>query len=474
MSTGTEKFFNSLRTRQMKYGGYASLVTLGVIAVLILINLVFTRFSPQADLTDNKRFSLSDETLQVIGSIKSPVVIYGLWRPGEENREVAEVLDLYLARSGMIRMDLVDPDRNPGFVARYDKNNEGIDRGSVLVEGEKGFKIISSDDMYDTGVAIEKRLTAALLFAGSGETPVIYEISGHGEPALDELGLKAAIERENYALRALNLLQSEIPADTSALILNCPRTDLSGDETEKILGYLGKGGRLLMVMDIMTRELTNLNDMLSSYGIQYDYGIVMEGDARRRAGDNPFFIIPGMGDHPIVGPLAEKQLPVIFPNSIGLSELDAKRRTIKAAPFLSASEQSFLRRDLNNSNPAGGSGDDPGPVTVAMAVEDPEYPGTGEGQARIVALGSGSLGYSQRGALNFYQQSPGNMDLFLNSLTWLEDRPETLSVRSKSLYLLPMRMNGFLFVVFGLLFVILIPLGFFIAGLVVWLRRRHL
>jgi ABC-type uncharacterized transport system involved in gliding motility auxiliary subunit len=468
----------------MKYGGYASLVTLGVIAALILINLVFTRISPQLDLTENKRFSLSGQTLQIIEAIKSPVTIYGLWRPGEENREVMEVLDLYLARSGMIRMDLVDPDRNPGFVARYDKNSQAIARGSVLVEGEKGFRIISPFDMYDidysggggsiTGVAVEKRLSSALLFAGSGETPVIYEISGHGEPALENLNLKDAVEKENYALMPLNLLQSEIPADASALILNCPRTDLSGGEAEKILAYLEGGGRLLVLMDIMTKELSGLNDMLFSYGIQYDYGMVMETNPRYRIGDNPFFILPGMADHPIVSPLVEKQTPVIFPNSIGLSELAAKRRTIKVSPFLSASAQSFLRRDLNNSNPAGDSGDDPGPITVALAVEDPEYPGANENQARIVALGSGSLGYSQMGSLNFYQQSPGNLDLFLNSLTWLEDRPETLSVRSKSLYLLPMRMNGFLLVILGLLFVVLIPLGFFIAGLVVWLRRRHL
>jgi hypothetical protein len=181
-----------------------------------------------------------------------------------------------------------------------------------------------------------------------------------------------------------------------------------------------------------------------------------------------------MADHPIVSPLAEKQTPVIFPNAIGLSELEAKRRTLKISPFLVASERSFFRRDLNNSDPAGSSGDEPGPITVALAVEDPEYPGPEEVQARIVALSSGSLAYSQLGSLNFYQQSPGNLDLFLNSLTWLEERPETLSVRSKSLYLLPLRMNGFLLIIFCVLFVVLIPLGFFIAGLVVWLRRRHL
>jgi ABC-type uncharacterized transport system involved in gliding motility auxiliary subunit len=62
----------------------------------------------------------------------------------------------------------------------------------------------------------------------------------------------------------------------------------------------------------------------------------------------------------------------------------------------------------------------------------------------------------------------------MNSLTWLEDKPENLSVRSKSFFILPMRLNGFQLVIFGLLFVIIIPLAFFVGGLVTWLKRRHL
>jgi hypothetical protein len=62
----------------------------------------------------------------------------------------------------------------------------------------------------------------------------------------------------------------------------------------------------------------------------------------------------------------------------------------------------------------------------------------------------------------------------MNSLTWLEDRPENISVRSKSLFVLPMRLNALHIIVFGLLFVIVIPLALFVGGLVIWLKRRHL
>jgi ABC-type uncharacterized transport system involved in gliding motility auxiliary subunit len=109
-------------------------------------------------------------------------------------------------------------------------------------------------------------------------------------------------------------------------------------------------------------------------------------------------------------------------------------------------------------------------MNAAAAVIDPEYLQGGEAQTRIVAIASGAL----LEPIIAYQQIPGNLDFFMNSLTWLEDRPEALSVRSKSLFILPMQINGLQILIFGLVFVFLIPLAFFVSGFVTWLRRRHL
>ncbi|MDR2101837.1 MAG: GldG family protein, partial [Treponema sp.] len=249
---GKIKFFESLHTRYIKYGGYAALVTIAVIAGLILINLIFQQISPQFDLTKNKFFSLSDESIKVIESIESPVIIYGLWEPGRENTQIKEVVDLYIARNRNIHLEIVDPDKNPGLLTKFDKNNEGLPSGAIIVEGPKGFKVLSLYDMYDisyanpqspqiTGNAIERRITSALLYAGSGETPAVYEISGHNEIPLSDLRMQDLIERENFSLKQLNLILSDIPADASVLVLNSPRSDFSPGETEKLLGYLEKG-----------------------------------------------------------------------------------------------------------------------------------------------------------------------------------------------------------------------------------------
>ncbi|MFQ3619534.1 MAG: Gldg family protein, partial [Spirochaetales bacterium] len=121
-------FIESLQTKRVRYGGYAALLTLALILGLMLLNLIVQQFSPQIDLTKNKLFSLSEQTLQVLEKIDTPVTIYGLWEPGKESRQIKEVLDKYVAKNKNIRLEVVDPDKNPGLVARqHSRHTEPAD-----------------------------------------------------------------------------------------------------------------------------------------------------------------------------------------------------------------------------------------------------------------------------------------------------------------------------------------------------------
>jgi hypothetical protein len=481
-----KKIGDSFKTRKVRYGGYAALITLAVIAGIILINLIMGQFTPQIDLTDNRMFSLSEQTLQVIDSVDSAVTIHGLWRPGQERSDIIAVLDLYLARNKNFTLNIVDPLRYPGLVQKFDKDNEGISPGSIVVEGPKGFRLISPREMYDldysrasyenpnpsvTGIAVERRLTSALLYAASGTTPAIYEIFGHQEISLGDLGMQETVEQENYRLQTLNLVQSDIPSDASALILNWPRSDLNQREAEKILGYLEKGGRFFVLVDYRIGELPVLNEVLASYGMGFEYGRISENNPLY----NPVYAtglvnleIPDAAEHDITAPLKDKtETPVVLVDAMGIKELDVKRRSVELKPLLISSPESFLRTDLNETSSNRTVSDLPGPHVLAMTAMDPSWIQGNEPQTRIVAIGSGSL-------LLYGSEFPWNLDLFMNSLTWLEDRPENLSVRSKSLFILPMRLNGLQIIIFGLLFVIVIPLALFAGGLITWLKRRHL
>ena len=478
---GIKNIRESFKTRQVKYGGYATLITLAVIVGLILLNLLAGQLKTlQVDLTESKLFSLSEQTIQVLDQVNTPVVFYGLWRPGMENQNVMPVINLYLSKNRNIRLDVIDPEKNPGFVMRYDKERKGIPWGSLIVEGDKGFKIISPQDMYDftqmqqggssvTGIAAERRITSALLYVGTGTTPIVYETTGHDEIPLSNLGLVDTVERENYALNSVNLLVSPVPSNAAGLVINYPRRDISSGEAEKLLDYLESGGRLLIMADYIARDLGNLNTVLASYGVKLDYGIVHEADPNYYTMD-PRLSIPDMADHDITKPLADKsRTPVVLPMPLSISTLDTKKRTTEVTPLMTTSPKAFLRTNLDETSTTRVSSDIPGPLTLGVAIKEPSWIQNNEPQARIVIIGSGSI-------LPFYAQygMEGNRDLFMNSFAWMQDRPETISVRSKSLFLLPLRLNMVQIIIFGALFIFIIPVAFFVSGLVTWLRRRHL
>ena len=485
---GIKSIRESFQTRQVRYGGYAALMTLAVLVGLLLLNLILGQLRLQVDMTEARIFSLSEQTLQVVDGIDSPVRIFGLWRPGERMplpngrdyiEDVMAVINLYISRNRNISMEVIDPDRNPGFVVRYDRERRGISRGSVIVEGVNGFRVIPVSDMYDvsqtqagginiTGIAIERRITSALLFVGTGITPVVYEIVGHGSIPLAALGMEEELARDNLALDSINLLVSPVPDHASALVLTHPSRDLAPVEAERLLDFLHGGGRLLVMADYNIRELENLNMVFASFGFRFDYGILNEADPSFSVFDHRS-TWPEVRAHEITMPLMNRnETPIVLFEAMPISTLELRRQTVEITPLLLSSSAAFLRTDLDETSLNMIPSDIPGPHTLAVAVQDPSWVREGELKSRIVVIGSGTLLPLATGGF------VGNRDLFMNSLAWLQDRPEAISIRSRSLFLLPMSLDSMQVIVFIVLFVFVIPMAFFASGFITWLKRRHL
>ena len=64
-----------LKTRQTKFGAYATLYVLIVVAVLVMANWLANRHNKSVDTTANKRFSLSDQTHKIVTGLKQNVKI---------------------------------------------------------------------------------------------------------------------------------------------------------------------------------------------------------------------------------------------------------------------------------------------------------------------------------------------------------------------------------------------------------------
>lgn len=471
------------KEKRFRYGGYATLVTLAAIIVLVVANLIMQQIPAEVDMTENKLFTLSRQTFDLIDRLEDDVTIYGLYKTGQESENVVDVLSKYERASSKINLEFVDPDKNPVLLQKYDEEKSGLSGGTLVVESGDRFKVIPSFDLYDVsysqqgqarvmGFKAEQRITNALLYVSSGVTPKIYEITGHGEYTLVQLGLLTTIEKENFEIEELNLLTTpQIPEDADIITLLSPEFDLTEGEAEVLRTYLENDGSALVFIDYNNVEMPVLNSVLGSFGINVEMSIVMEGDREHLYDpDNPLWIAPVIVSHEITDPLREDNLTVLMPNSMPVIELDIKKRNVEIASLLETTESSWVRTNLEEGSPLKEEDDREGPAYLAVAVSKRKSEmSEPEGYRLIVSGNAKFIGYIPP----FGTLKP-NVDFFLNSLAWLNKRSDSISIRSKSLFTLPLRISGQLQLIYAGIFVLLIPIGLLIAGLVIWLRRRHL
>lgn len=475
-------FQKLLMNPKVRYGGYAGVITLAAIIVILILNLVIQQFGWQIDLTDRGVYTLSDQTTAIIDELDDEVTIYLLASRNETDDQILEALRRYEAATPLIRIEIVDAETNPAFVEQYDPEGDGLRNGSVIVASGDKFRSIAGIDLYslDTrnpsnpsvlGLNVERRITNALIFVATGRTPIIYQTQGRQEIDVNALGrLSEELQNANFELRDLNLVQApQIPEDASVLLMLRPVNDLSASDIEKVRTFLADGGTALFALDPRSGPMPGLADLLAGYGIGIPYGFIGETNNDYNTG-NLWQTVPAMQDHPVVQPLLEHNQRVVFPEySRPILQLDSKPRGVNMESILQTSTGSFFRTDTSITAAEMTASDQPGPFSLAQAAIETEFT-TSEEITRIVVLGNAGFLSPQ----DLYgTQYPPNLDFFINALNWLQDQEETITVRPKTTMQFPMQMTGRQQLIFSALFTVVIPLAIFIAGLVIWLRRRH-
>ena len=459
----------------LKYGGYASIMTAVVIVAVIIINLAVSSLNIQFDLTKNKLYSLSEDTITLLKGIDEDISITSVYAEGSEISVVTEILEKYASYSTHITYENVDPYTNPGFAAKYAQNGDVVSLGSVVVETQDSYKIIAQDDLADVtvdsatgqsymqGIKLESVLTGAIRMLTSGETQNVYALTGHSEIALSD-DLITEFSYSGFTVNTLDLVTSGgIPEDCVMLIINGATTDISSSELDAINAYLNNGGSLFITTGITTEEMSNLSSLLANYGVEDNKTMIVEGAANYVYNNNPFYIIPQLNEeHQITSAMVTNGTNVFMPfaGSVDLSE--AKRSTVEITTLAESSEAAYGKNLLTMSGYEYAEGDPTGPFNMAVAIEDSA---TG---AKLIVCGSEALFESDINAV----VNGGNYGFILNGADFLTGNEN--AARSKSLgadgYL---QLTGAEAIVIMASSVIVIPLAILIAGIVVSLRRRN-
>jgi len=464
----------------LKYGGYASVMTAVVVIAAIVLNMVAGQFNVKIDLTKNKLYTISEDTISLLQGLTQDVNIYSVYADGEEVSVVTEILDRYASNSKHITVENVDPYKNPQFAAKYVQNGDSITIGSVVVSTSNGYKIISESDLADVyvsedtgesymqGIKLESVLTGAIRSLTNGESNVIYALTGHDEATVYD-DLKTEMEYGGYSIKDLSLLtDGAIPTDCRILLINAPATDITDSEIKLISEYMDNGGRVFITLAITLEQMPNLDSLLANYGIADSRRMVIEGSADYVYQQNPYYVLPQLSaEHPVSARLSETKTSAFIPFSVAIDTLDVVRSTVEVMPFATTSPYSYSKALEQMSSYEKEETDPQGPMNIGVTVTDVDKAGN-EAGVKLVVFGAETIMESDINKI----VNGGNFGVVMNAFDWLMGNDT--SSRSKSLgaedYLQLTQSKA---IVIMFVSVILIPLSILIAGLVVVIRRKN-
>jgi ABC-type uncharacterized transport system involved in gliding motility auxiliary subunit len=363
--------------RKFRYGGYSTLITAVVLAILLVVNLVAGKLNVNVDLTKNKLYSLSDQSYKVLEGLKQNVTIYGFYQSGTEDPIVKEILSKYQKGSDKINIVYKDPIKYPQFAAQFDTDGVQVGEGSIVVQSGKKTKVISYTDLMDqsydqttgqptsSSLLVEQKVTGAIMNVTSENNPVVYVLQGHDEAALAPQ-VSQKLTDSNYTVKDLNLLnEASKLEDGSTLLVVSPQIDLSKDETATLKDFLAKGGKAVFLMDVTREDLPNFNSLLNSYGMSIKRTVAVEGDSNYYY-QQPIYLVPNIESQDITLPLITKKLVVVTPVSQAIDILEAKKASLTVEPLLTTSDNSWGKKNLESAVADKEPGDYPGPLNIAV------------------------------------------------------------------------------------------------------------
>jgi len=472
-------------SKKFRHGGFSVMMIAAVIVIVALLNVVISTMDSMwglsYDLSSNKMYTISAQSKKVLSEVDEDVKIYALMQSGSESHTIEKLLDNYRKEApDYIDITVVDPVQNPTFANQF--TNETLSVNSVIVTNGDGsrYRVIDQYDMYEFGYTSsyqsyvksfigEQKLTNAISFVTADQVANAYFLTGHQEVSKTDLSfLVDYIEGENLVVENIDVTSMDLLKQGDILIIAAPQTDLSEDERVAIKTFLENDGYMIYMTDATCPELPAFESLLDLYGIKVDHTLVVEGNENYYY-RSPVYLVPDIETHDVTAGLTANEQVAVLPYATSLTLPTVTKNDIETSVLLTTSKNAFGRVDLESAETEKEEGDLDGPLNVALALRRVDSNGEDDG-LKIVVFGASGFVTSS----SFYSIS-GNTDLLLGAVRWMNGESDTVTIVGKNLMSNSLRFNSTAeMYAMAAIAVIVVPVLVLAAGLVVWLRRRHL
>lgn len=486
--TGKKSF---LKSRKLKYGGFATLFTVIFLVAVIIINVIATalvdRYPLTLDLTSAGAYELSEDTTGYIKGLDKQITIdvmtdkQSLRSAGPYFVQADEIINQYAKLNSNITVNYIDIVKNPAYASKYP--NQDVSQYDIVIScGPDRIRVVSIADMFNTSTSsgnltitsskAEKVMTSAIMGVSSDENYKVAVMTGHEE--LSSTGFQSLLSENVYDISTLNLATDEIPDDINLLLIVAPMRDYSEDELKKIDRYLDNNGKfgknVMYVADTSQPEsLPNLDAFLAEWGIKVNPGAVYETNGAKVFNYQRYFVVADYAEEEYSKDFKSANRLIALPSSRPLEVLFETGNNRRTTTLLQFSETAGVApadagKDFDyNANVAGHT--IPGVVLSTQKT----YDGTTQQNSNVIVAGSTSFISSDL----ISSTSVANGEYLINLLNTLTERKNVVDIVSKELGGTSLSMTQNQTTTLAVTFVAIVPLIVLITGVVVWLRRRN-
>ncbi len=459
------------------------------LVLLLMVNYLALQNPVRMNWSGRTYYELSERTLNLLDELEQQVNVTVFFQ--EEHKlyyDIENLLEEYQYHSRNIHIEWVDPARD---LARTEKlaSKYGLTEAQVVVFDMGGkSKTVRQADLADfqmvdgrkepvmTAFKGEQAFSSAIQELIQDETPVVYFLAGHGERRITDFDqltgfskIGTVILRDNLDVKELMLSGEQgVPENAAALVIPGPSKMLSSVEVEMIEDYLGRSGRVMVLLDALKE--TGLEPMLRRWGVSLRNDFVVDLENTLRGNDvhvrryNPHPITMQMKS--IVQFILPRSIEPILPES---QQDDAPDRP-SVSPLAMTSDKSWSETQVGETTAKfdENTGDLRGPFSLAVAVERGAAQTMLDVQikpSRMVVIGDSD--FVSNGSM-----VGGNQDLFMNALNWLLERDELMSIAPKPIEEVRLSLSRKQLRKWSWINVGGIPAIAVAVGFLVWLRRR--
>jgi ABC-type uncharacterized transport system involved in gliding motility auxiliary subunit len=466
--------------RQARYGTLAGASVLIVLGILVAVNYIGSRQNKRWDLTANKQFGLSDQSRNVIAKLDAPLQMLAFEKESDSQR-LQDRLKEYQYASKQISIEYIDPDKKPTIA----KQNQVQQYGTIVVNYKGRSERITTDSEQDVTNAIIKVVT--------GQQRKVYFTQGHGEKDIagsdreSYSAIVAALGRENYTTdKVVIAQQGSVPDDASVVVVAGPKTDFFPQEIDALKKYLDRAGKLLLLLDPPDKPdsppLTSLVALAHDWGMDLGNDVVVDvsGMGQFLGTDASVPVAANYPSHAITKNGAFRVLTA-YPMARSVTPVSGGVNGHNAQGFVETSPRSWAETDVKTLMTSGKVAldegkDKKGPVTIAAAASaamtppanesKPENADAPKPEARVAVVGDSDF------AANSALGISGNRDLFLNTVGWLSQQENLISIRPKEpddrrITLTATQQSNIMW-----LSLLIVPGSIFGTGVYTWWRRR--